>query len=447
MSVRPLRVEQALDLLPELDELAALRDALIDASYTPADEAWAGAGAYITVGRRVADLDGVEERLPHIIEQVRARTEQLYRHGLQAVRALAAGDPAAAARELVAAGEIEEAAWRLDAAESLYRRAAEVGRRPRDRRVEALALRRLARLARSRGDLGEALRLYRAGTDLSRAARDHEGLVVGCTGLGNVHVDQGRWEAARAWYEEGMEHVRDRASPEFLHLCNALSVVERRTGRYEESERWLRLGESAASDASAGAPLAYLWHGRARLHLAKGEPELAEALLRRMVGEVEEPIARIAGLINLAEPLLLLRRADEALECLREAEDLALRYRAHAQLAYAYEQMGRVAAAREDPEGFVFFEQALELVRRHRLPPMQKAEIQHAYGLYRKALGAADEALARLRLARKGYRAVGATVDAERVGSDIDDLVARRRSPGKSGAAGNPRRSRKNEQK
>lgn len=435
MSVRPLRIGAALDLLPDLDDLAPLREALIDASHADAAEAWAGAGEYITVGRRIADPDRLDEVLPAVIEKVRARTERIYEQAARAVRALADGDAAAAAAALVAAGEIEEAAWRLDAAEAFYRRASEVGRKPRDRRGEALALKRMGRLARVRGDVEEALRLYRAGTDLSLAAGDSEGTVVGCTGVGNVYVDQGQWEEAGQWYRRGMEHVGERASAEFLHLCNALSVVERRLGRFEEASRWLDEGESAAADGASPGAVAYLKHGRARLLLARGEVAEAEAMLREMVETVEEPISHISGLINLAEPLMLQERHEEAMRVLRQAEDLAIRFRAPGQLAYAYEQMGRVAASRRDSDGFLFFEQALDLVKLHRLPLMQKAGIQHAYGLHEAGLGAFEAGIARLRIAQKAYREAGAALEVGRVEMEMDELAGRSGAVGEAGRA------------
>ena len=426
VSRRPLRIEQALDSLPELEELAPLREALIDSARTELDEAWAASSVYSTVGRRVAQPALVEEMLPEIVERLRVRTEKVLRHAVAAVAALEAGDLAAAASALIAAGEIEEGAWRLDQAHGYYLKAAELGRKPRDRRGEALALTRLGRIARTRGELAEALRLYREGFDLCEAARDVAGMVVACTGIGNVYVDQGNWAEAGSWYRRGMEHVRDRSSSEFLHLCNALSVIERRLGRLAESEEWLDLGERESSRAQDSPARGYLLHGRARLHLARGEVREAEALLRWMVEEEADPVARISGLTNLAEPLLLQGSTEEAEGVLREAEDLALRYRAVGHLAYVYEQMGNVARARKDPEGFIFFEQALDLVRHHRLPLAQQAGIQQAYGRFEGATGATESALARLSIARKCYRGIGAEVEATMVEADMNELEGRR---------------------
>lgn len=422
---RRLRMEQAFDALPELDDLAPLREALLDASRLDSGEAWAGSRAYATIGRRLADPGAVDARIPEIAERIRERTERIMTRVVASLRALEKGDLAAAARELIAAGEIEEAAWRLDEAQRYYRKAVELGRKPRDRRSEGLALRRLGRIARTRGDLPEALRLYHAGFEVSEAARDGEGMVVGCLGIGNVYVDQGEWRKAREWYLQGVETLEDRAAPEFLHLCNALSVVERRLDRFDASEEWLARGEAEAERTEDGGARAYLRHGRAKLFLARGALVEAERVLRELLETDADPVARMSALINLAEPLQLQGRLDEAEGALREAEGLALRFRAVRHLPHVYEQLGKLAAARRDPDGFLFFEQALDLIREHRLPIAQHATLQHAYGLFEAELGSTDAALARFRIARDQFRSIGAAVEARAVAADMKTVSDR----------------------
>ena len=415
-------MDQALDALPELDDLVPLREALLDLSRVDADDVWAGSQTYATFGRRLADPGRVEARIPEIAERLRARTERVLRHVVGSLRALEAGDLAGAARELIAAGEVEEAAWRLDEAERYYRKALELGRKPRDRRAEGLALKRLGRLARTRGELPEALRLYQLGYAVSDAERDLAGKVVACLGMGNVYVDQGEWEAARMWYLRGIEQLPDRATPQFLHLCNALSVVERRLGNLDESEGWLERGEAEAAAVDDPGARDYLEHGRARLLVARGELAEAVRMLRRVLQRDPDPIARISALINLAEPLLLQGNPVGAEAALREAESLALRFRAIRHLPHVYEQLGRVAGARGDAEGFVFFEQALELIREHRLTLAQHAAVQHAYGLFERELGSPESALARFEIARDEYRSIGAGVEAAIVEGDMHVL-------------------------
>jgi tetratricopeptide (TPR) repeat protein len=415
-------MEQALDALPELDDLAPLREALLDASRQDAGEAWAGSRAYTTVGRRLADPAAVEARIPEIAERLRERTERILTHVVSSLRAVEGGDFLAAARELVAAGELEEGAWRLEEARRYYGKALELGRKPRDRKGEGLALRRLARVARTSGDLPEALRLYRTSYEVSEAARDEAGEVLGCLGVGNVYVDQGEWRKAREWYLRGVERRGVGASAEFLHLCNALSVVERRLGRFDAAEEWLRRGEAEAERTADAAARVYLRHGRAKLHLARGEAAEAERVLREMLEGETDAVARISALINLADPLQMQGRLDDAEDVLREAEALALQLRAVRLLPHVYEQLGKLAGARGDAEGFLFFEQALDLIREHRLPVAQHATLQHAYGAFEAGLGSADAALARFRIARDQFRSIGAAVEARAVAADMKAL-------------------------
>lgn len=431
MTPRRLRMDQALDALPELDDLAPLREALLDASRTDSAEVWAGSRAYATLGRRLADPERLEARIPEIAEQLRLRTQRILTQVVRSLRALEAGDVAGASRALVSAGELEEGAWRLDEAERYYRKALELGRKPRDRSGEGLALRRLGRLARTRGELPEALRLYRSGYNVSEAARNVAGMVVGCLGMGNVYVDQGEWEKAKDWHLRGVDHLVDRGTPEFIHLCNALSVVERRLGRFDESEAWLARGEAEVARMGSLEGSEYLEHGRARLHVARGELGEAERRLRGMLERDTDPIARISALINLAEPLQLQGRLDDAAGALREAESLAVRFRAVRHLPHVYEALGKLSGAWGDSEGFVFFERALAMIREHRLPITQHAALQHAYGMFEGGLGSLDSALARLRIARDQFRSIGAEVEAQGVEVDMSELLVRL-APGKA---------------
>src|SRR6185436_15674578 len=132
--------------LPEVDDVAHLREALIGASREDRERAWSASEAYATVDARLVDAAALESRIQALADQARARVEAVLRHSVAALRALEAGDPAAAARELTAAGEVEEAAGRLDAAAACYEQARALGRKPRDRAAEGLALRRLARV-------------------------------------------------------------------------------------------------------------------------------------------------------------------------------------------------------------------------------------------------------------------------------------------------------------
>jgi tetratricopeptide (TPR) repeat protein len=420
MTDRTLRIEQALRALPEVDDIVPLRSALLGGARKDGERRWSASEAYETLEVRLANLDALAAELPALADAVRARAGAAMEHTLAALRAMEAGDHAGAALALVAAGEVQERAGRLPAAAGFYERARELGRKPRDRRAEGLALRRLGRVARAAGELERSLELYHEGFSVAEAQRDVQGMVVACQGLGNVHVDQGRWPEARTWYVRGVELLpADAAGPERVHLCSAMSAVERRLGRLSESAGWLDRGEEAARRAGDSAGLGYVLNGRGMLHLARGEHALAEAALRQALETDLDPAARTGVMVNLAEPLLGLGRLPDAERVAREAERMAIRHGVFIKLPDVYRTLGAVARARGDAEGFVFFEEALRVCRRHGLPAVELAATQHHYGLFDEATGMRETAAARLRAALGTYRSLGAAVDAERVEKDL----------------------------
>jgi len=419
MSPRRLRIEQALDLVPELDELLPLRATLIGAAREDEERAWAASSAYGTLGQRLVDADALEAEIPALAERIREHTEALYRQVARALRAVDARDYTAAAEAMIAAGELEEGERRLAAAERYYRKALELGRKPRERRAEGLALRRLGRVARLSGELGEAARLYRAGLEVAEAERDGEGEVVACQGLGNIAVDQGLWQEAHAWYTRGLTRLSPKL-PERLRwqLCNNLAVVTLRSGALAESEEWVaRALEAVREDDTPGCLAVQNTLGR--LRMAQGRAAEAEVVYRAALAAEPGPFTRSSLLVNLCDALLAQARLADAEAAARQAETVAIRNGGVLPLLDAYRALGAVARARRDAEGFLFFEQALKLCRVDGLPAVELAATQHAYGLAQLDFGQAEEGCARLREALGAYEELGSTPEAEQIRSEL----------------------------
>ncbi|HEX8272176.1 MAG TPA: hypothetical protein VF615_05960 [Longimicrobiaceae bacterium] len=423
MSPRRLRMDQALGALPDSDELAPLREALIGASRDDAGRAWAASEAYATLDTRLADTAALEAQVAALAERVRERTEAVLRHTVRALRALEAGDPGGAARALVAAGEAEEADGRLDEAELHFRRALELGRKPRDRRAEGLALRRLGRVAAARGEFARAAGLYRRGWDVAEAQRDREGMVVACQGMGNAAVYEGRWEDAVEWYARGVALLEGAPPSRDLWLLESnLSVAERRAGRLERSAEWLERAERTAAALDDGEARLYVENARGMLLAARGDHAGAEAAFRRALEGGGTPSLRGSVLTNLADALLAGGRAAEAERVLRELELLAVARGLAPVLPYVYRGLGAVARARGDAEGFLFYEQALELCRRPGSPPVELAATQHEYARFEEAVGQTESARERLREALEIYARLGAAAETARAGEDLERL-------------------------
>jgi tetratricopeptide (TPR) repeat protein len=421
---RALKIDAALKVIPETDDLKHLREALLSASRTDGALAWGSAQAYATIDVRVADPAALESQIAALADRVRRRVEMVMRHTVRALATLERGEAAEAARHLVAAGEVEEGEQRLHEAQRFYERALEVGRKPRDRRAEGLALRRLGRIARAMGQWELSARRYEESYEVSAAQRDEMGAVVACQGLGNVHVDQSRWSEARRWYLRGVERCPARPPvAEYVHLCVGLSVVERRLGDLDAAAEWLARGEESAGGLGDGL-MAYVDHGWGRLHLARGEAAEAESAFRRALARELDPVARVAVLVGLSEPLLLQGRTREAAAAARDAEALAIHCRALPKLPDVYRALGAAAAEGGDTDAFLFYEQALEACRDHGLPAFEVAATQYHYARFEAGRGDLEAAAARLREAHRLYTELGARMEADEVAGELRRMGA-----------------------
>jgi tetratricopeptide (TPR) repeat protein len=421
---RALKIDAALKAIPDTDDLAHLRAALLSASRADGGLAWGSAGDYATIDMRLADPAALEGQIEELADRVRRRVERVMRHTVHALAAVERGEAAEAARHLVAAGEVEEGERRLLAAHHFYERALEFGRKPRDRRGEGLALRRLGRVARAMGQWELSSRRYEEGYEVSVAQRDDVGAVVACQGLGNVHVDQSRWSEARQWYLRGVERCPARPpTVEYVHLCVGLSVVERRLGDLDAAAEWLARGEESAAGLG-DTIMGFVDHAWGRLHLARGEAAEAESAFRRALARELDSVVRVAVMVGLSDPLLRQGRAGEAFAIARDAEALAIHSRAVLKLPDVYRALGAAAAERGDTEAFLFYEQALEVCRDHGLPAFEVAATQHQFGRFEARRGDSGSAAARLREAHRLYAELGARMEAEEVAEELGRMGA-----------------------
>ena len=249
-------VEQALDLLAEVDEATA--DGTMSALYAlpPLIEC--------------SDPERLDERA-----RLRARPEQR-----QAVTALREGF--ARARALDNAGKSDAA---LSQAETLAQRAHDLGHRPSN--AEALLLlgrMRSARGASSTSTIETLTNAYweaeAAGMDAVRAEAASQ--LVYFVGLG-----QGRYDEAMTWARHGravVEHLGARGAAEGGSLYDSLGMLHEQRGQLDDAEANLRRAIELKT-------LAYGQHhpgtSSSRLNLAKvlgqrGEFEEAEALIREV---------------------------------------------------------------------------------------------------------------------------------------------------------------------
>lgn len=397
----PLRIDRMMGLLPDLPALRSIREALIAASRPDQERRWTGSGELGTVGVRVVDPGGLAQAIPGLLSAEAERAAFRAERVLHLARALEANDPEVAMEVLMEAGERSEADGLADEAEGWYLAARGLGvEAGSPRRTEAL--RKAARAARNAARLEAAARRYEEAWREATDAGLVPDAVVSATGRGNVAVDRGAWSEAEHWYLEGMARL-DAGTPEGAEgaalrwpLAQNLSITARERGRLDDAERWLERADAWAREAhgegAEGAHRLDIANGLGQLALARGNPALALAHFRAALEGPGPPLSRIGVLVNLGEALLAAGRALEAGQVARQAELGALRSRVAGRLPQVYRLLAEVARARGEPEAFVFLDRALDLCRRHGLPPWEEARTLRLYAALRRAEGEEEAA-------------------------------------------------------
>ncbi|HXF95778.1 MAG TPA: hypothetical protein VNI61_06705, partial [Gemmatimonadales bacterium] len=209
----PLRVEKALQVLPDLEALAPLRALVLSISRPEERQVWASAGPYLTVGKRAADPAELRRRIPQLLERVAEHVTLLYQACAEALESVASGDPAAAVAALLGAGEREEAVGRLEAALAWYQAAGPLAAGLQARRAEIDCLLRLGRVGVVLGRYHDAARYYQRALALAEAEFDQGAAVAAAQGLGDVALARGEWAGAGAWYQRGLRLAEAAGDP------------------------------------------------------------------------------------------------------------------------------------------------------------------------------------------------------------------------------------------
>jgi tetratricopeptide (TPR) repeat protein len=418
-----LLVERALALVPDAEEFLPLSDAVIGSSRVDRDKLWARSAAYATLGKRVVDPARLAEMIPSLVERSQERLQELYDRVLEAIRHQQRGDLAAAAQALVRAGEVEEGDGRLEKAEKIYQLALEVARDLREPGVQVLVLRRLGRAARAAGRLDEAWEWYERSHRLAVDQLDAAGQAVACQGLGNLCDDRGERERARTWYERGLEIARGLRDPglEWPFYTN-LSVLAIKNDELADAESLLARAKERIEATGADHALPFYLNNRGLLLTEHGDLAEAEAVFREALARALEPRWEVTVRCNLGEVLIRQDRLFEAQDEARRAEEVAIVHRLIPTLVPVYGVLGAIARARCDEEGFVFYEQALNVCQERGLPKKEEAGVLHGYAMLHAACGRPAEARAYLHAARETYESLGFVPELGRVDADLASL-------------------------
>ncbi|HEV2146149.1 MAG TPA: tetratricopeptide repeat protein [Longimicrobiaceae bacterium] len=417
-----LQVEQALSLIPHTTEFLPLIDAVIGASRPDRQRTWAKSGKYATMSKRVVDPADLRSETQALAAEARERLQDVCSLVVDAIRAYEAGELEAAALNFVWAGELEEADEDLTEAERLYLLALEVATEAAERRAEIVALRHLGRVAHSAGRFADSQARYERSYLLSVEAQDVLGQAASCQGLGAIWAEQGERAHAHTWYSRGVQLAWG-LDPEFRHpfLCQ-LAALAIRLGELDEAEAQLEHARQAIRAARCEQAMAAWYHQYGLLLDARGDSLGAECTYRKGVEHARDPACEIRIRIDLGHKLLREDRLLEAREEARKAEEIAIRKRSVPVLVEVYGLLGAIARKQCDPDGFVFYEQALELCREQRVPPLREAAVYHEYGLFLHGCGHTAEAPDYLRKASEIYQESNLVCEMERVAADLRAL-------------------------
>ena len=417
MSQSEATVEALLRLVPSVEELEVLRLHLIDVAVPDPERTWDSSSSYSTVDKRILKPEDVERAIEQAEQAVVQHITQLH-EGLRPVfRSFYAGDTDAAARHLIALGERHERTGRALGAQQCYRTALSLSLPLADKGAQVLALRRLGRVALALGEFKDATAFYGRSADLARDSDDVRGEVISRTGAGNVSMYQGRWvEAENAYFDALALTESDPAEMQLERgqLFNNLGNISTRTGRLNEADEWLSKALELWTKVESPLDLAVCYTNLGHLREVQGRP--ADARLSYKAG-LDLPIpSSIKAILaaDSADVCLLEGYVSEAEELARMAEEHAIASRSPYTLGHVYAHLGNLARAKDDEDGFTFYEKALQIAREKGYPTLE-AETLTDYAELRQRNGGAEEAVALLERARELFTELGSVHDLARV--------------------------------
>ena len=398
--MKRLTVDEIRAVLPDLEELRPLMDhVLMHSEADPARE-WTGSGELASAGDRIASASTLRHTVDAVAAAEHVHLAELFRRVAEAVFRLEEGDHAAAAEALLHAAALEEVRDRPGTAAAYADKALEIARNDGRSELVARSLRRRARGRWNEGDYGSAEQDYAAAYDMARDVGDPRGAAEAAVGAGNVLEEQGAWDRAEGWYRAALQVLEpvDMPSPERWHALLNLHVTLRSRGAVEESLAPLGEAEDEAARLEDASARPFLENARGQLCMATGEMSDALAHFGEALSTATGARAVVTIRLNLAEALLAAERVVDAGEQARRAEQEVLIAGLPRKLPEVYRLLGRIMARAGNPDAFVLFERALDIIRERRLSSLERALTLQAYAAAERLVGSdetADELTAR----------------------------------------------------
>jgi tetratricopeptide (TPR) repeat protein len=419
-----------LRLIPSHEALTPLRFSLLSTARGDDRAVWASSGAYRTVGKRVIVTGELRKQIGAALEQsARDRAESYYAYA-DALDCLQEEDRAGAVAHLLRAGRISESAWLLEQARAWYAVSLDVAGPGQDRQPEIEALLALGRVNMRLGRLQEAGQLFQRGLSLAESEFDNASAADACMGLGNIALEQARGASgARDWFSRGLAFARAAGSDRRVgELYLDLGEASRRSGEWEVADDSVREARDVFRGIDDPGGLARALSLQAVLSAGAGDTREAiavyrEALARAAQGEPDAPLD-VSIRINYAKVLLESGNYLESEEQLRSAEQTAIANNLIHELVQIYSLLGSAHGRQGDEVGFVFFEQAIELMTMLDHSPLEEAQVCFEYGVFENRVLRPDESRAYLERARNIFESIGASGGLERVEAELQRVSA-----------------------
>lgn len=420
-------VEELLGLLPDLDDLEVLRLRLVGAAVRNSEKEWESSSTITTIDKRIISPDAVEAAVNEAERVVHEYVSTLHAGLTPFFRSFFQGQDGDASMHLVALGEELEERGRLLGARRCYRAALTVSLPLTDKGPQLLALRRIGRVSLKVGDLQEAGSYYERSAEMARDSGDLLAEVVARTGFGNARLWQGRWSEAEDCYREALS-LADAAGPGTLALergqiYNNLGNVTARGRRLDEAEVWFESALRTWDTFDSPVDLGICLHNHAQLREAQGRREEAGSDYEAALSLPIPSWLRAAIATDFAAWWLGEGHISQAEEWGRVAEENAIATGSPYALGAVYLGRGRIALARGEADGFIFFEKALEIARMKGYLNLE-GETLVDYAALRAQNDGAEEATAYLERACEILRGLGAVGELERAQAALEELRA-----------------------
>jgi tetratricopeptide (TPR) repeat protein len=366
----------------------------------------------MTIGKRGVDPSALRSRLDVLLACVAHQLEEQYEAAISVIDQCRQGKMAEAVAVLLRAGAREQRAGRLSAAQAWYSVALGIAEGLSDHRPEIATLLALGGIDRRGGGFPSAARRYQRCLALAEAEGDDAGALDATMALGEIAVVLGNIAGARAWCTRGLRQAQARDHRVMMgRVLRQFAALALREGDLGDAKLSLLRARPCFHLDEDAADLARVLQTQGALHEALANRTAAaadyrEALMWTLLGG-SVPELELSIRLSLARLYMRGDRLVEAEEEMRRAEERAIEEETLVWLVRVYAQMGEARGMAHDGDGFVFFEQALELCRSLERTTLLEAEVYLAYGDFRRALGDGETAGACLERAARILKPLG----------------------------------------